>query len=98
MCFVRIEQNLLFSHNFYTTVVNDGLHEPYLLLINSSFILILSESHMGCLIWVTFIEILKQNLKASLMSLTLSLFSDKARCLNQSEHALYGNFIIIKDK
>ena len=53
---------------------------------------------MGCLIWVTFIEIPKQNLKASLMSLTRSLFSDKARCLNQSEHALYGNFIIIKDK
>ena len=30
------------------------------------------------------------------MSLNRSLFSDKARCLNQSERALYGNFIIIK--
>ena len=33
-------------------------------------------------------------LKASLISLTLSLFSDKVRCFNQSERALYGNFII----
>ena len=40
---------MLFSYIFYTTVVNDDLHEPYLLLTNSSFILILSESHRGCL-------------------------------------------------
>ena len=41
---------MLFSSSFYTTVVSDGLHEPYLLLTNSSFILILSDSHRGCLI------------------------------------------------
>ena len=35
-----------------------------------------------------------KNLKASLMSSTHALFSDKARCFSQSEHALYGNFII----
>ena len=36
-----------------------------------------------------------KNLKASLMSFTRSLFSDNTRCFNQSERALYGNFIII---
>ena len=36
-----------------------------------------------------------KNLKASLMSLTCTLFSDKGRCFNQSKRALYGNFIII---
>ena len=36
-----------------------------------------------------------KNLKASLMSSTRALFSDKARCFSQSGHALYGNFIII---
>ena len=40
MCFVGIWQNVLFPSSFYTTVVSDGLHEPYLLLTNSSFILI----------------------------------------------------------
>ena len=35
-----------------------------------------------------------KNLKASLMSCTCTLFSDKVRCFNQSERALYGNFII----
>ena len=50
---------MLFSYSFYTTVLNDGLHEPYLLLTNSSFILTLSESLRGCLIWVNeFIEFL----------------------------------------
>ena len=29
------------------------------------------------------------------MSFTCTLFSDKGRCFNQSERALYGNFIII---
>ena len=85
---------MLFSSSFYTTVVSDGLHEPYLLPTNSSFILILSDSYRGCLIWVKFVEIPKQNLKASLMSFTCTLFSDKGRCFNQSELALYGNFII----
>ena len=41
------------------TVVSDGLHEPYLLLTNSSFILILSDWPRGCLIWVKFVEIPK---------------------------------------
>ena len=39
-----------------------------------------------------------KNLKASLMSFTMftcTLFSEKGRCFNQSERALYGNFIII---
>ena len=49
---------------FYTTVVSDGLHEPYLLLTNSSFILILSDSHRGCLIWVKFVEIPKQKFES----------------------------------
>ena len=35
-----------------------------------------------------------KNWKASLMSFTCSLFSDKVRCFNQSERALYGNFIV----
>ena len=35
-----------------------------------------------------------KNLKASLIPFTRSLISDKARCFNQSERALYGNFII----
>ena len=42
-------KTVLFSYSFYTTVVNYGLSEPYLQLTNSSFILILSESHRGCL-------------------------------------------------
>ena len=47
--------------------------------------------HRGCFIWVKFVKIPKQNLKASLMSSTRALFSDKASCFSQSEHALYGN-------
>ena len=54
-------------------------------------------SHRGCLIWVKFVKIPKQNLKANLPSSTHSLFSDKARCSSQSECALYGNFVIIAD-
>ena len=49
-----------------TTVVSDGLHEPYLLLTNSSFILILSDSHRGCFIWVKFVEIPKQKFESQL--------------------------------
>ena len=94
-CFVGIQQNVWFSSSFYTTVVSDGLHEPYLLLTNSSFILILSDSHWGCLIWVRFVEFRSKNLKASLMSFICTLFSDKVRCFNQSKRALYGNFTII---
>ena len=37
-----------------------------LLLINSSFILILSESHMGCLSWVKFVEIPKDKFESQL--------------------------------
>ena len=55
-----------FSSSFYTTVVIDGLHEPYLLLTNSSFTLILSDSHRGCLIWVKSVEIPKQNFESQL--------------------------------
>ena len=40
---------MLFSDSFYTIVVNDGLHEPYLLLTNSSFTLTLSDSES---VWV----------------------------------------------
>ena len=69
------------------TVVSDGLHEPYLLLTNSLFILILSDSHRGCLIWVQFVEIPKQKFESQLI----------VRCFNQSEPTLYGNFIIIED-
>ena len=54
------------SYSFYTTVVNDGLHGPYLLLANSTFILILSDSHWGCLIWVKFVEIPKQKFESQL--------------------------------
>ena len=53
-------------YSFYTTVVNDGLHEPYLLLTNNHFILILSDSHRGCLIWVKFVEIPKQKFESQL--------------------------------
>ena len=65
-CFVGIEQNMSFSYSFYTTVVIDGLHEPNLLLTKSSFILILSDSHWGCLIWVKSVEIPKQNFESQL--------------------------------
>ena len=57
---------VLFSSSFYTTVASDGLHEPYLLLTNSSFILILSDSHRRCLIWVKFVEIPKQKFESQL--------------------------------
>ena len=50
----------------FTPVVKDSLHEPYLLLTNSSFILILSESHVRCLIWVKFVEIPKQKFESQL--------------------------------
>ena len=50
--FCRNLAKIIISYSFHTTVVNDGLHELYSLLTNHSFILILSESHMGCLIWV----------------------------------------------
>ena len=63
---VGIYQNVLFSSSFYTTVVSDGLHEPYLLLTNSLFILILSDSHRGCLIWVKFVAIPKQKFENQL--------------------------------
>ena len=56
----------LFSYSFHITVVIDGLHEPYSLLTNRSFILILSELHMGCLIWVKFVEIPKQKFESQL--------------------------------
>ena len=36
-----------------------------------------------------------KNLKASLISSTRALSSDKARCFSQSQRALYGNFIIM---
>ena len=57
---------MLYSSSFHTTVVSDGLHEPYLLLTNSSFILILSDLHRGCLIWVKFVEIPKQKFESQL--------------------------------
>jgi len=42
---LRMWQNLLFLYSFSTlTVVNNGFHEPHLLLKNSSFTLRLSES------------------------------------------------------
>ena len=85
---------MLFSSSFYTTVVSDGLHEPYLLLTNSSFILTLSDSDRECLIGSNLSKFRSKDLKASLMLFTCSLFSDKVRCFNQSKRALYGNFII----
>ena len=39
-----ILRNLLFSYGFSTTIVSNGLREPYLLLTNSSFPLLLYES------------------------------------------------------
>ena len=65
-CFVGIWHNVFFLCTFYTTVVSDGLHEPYLLLTNSSFILILSDSDRGSLIWVKFVEIPKQKFESQL--------------------------------
>ena len=62
----NLAKRVLFSSSFYTTVVSDGLHEPYLLPTNSSFILILSDSHRGCLIWVKFVEIPKQKFESQL--------------------------------
>ena len=42
---------LVFFFNGFLIVVNNGLHKPYLSLTNSSFTLLLSEFHKGCLIW-----------------------------------------------
>ena len=84
---------MLFLYSFYTTVVNNGLHEPYLLLTNSSFTLLLSESQ-GMFNLGQFSIFQSKNLKASLMLSIRVLFFDKARCFSQSERALYGNFII----
>ena len=59
------------SYSFYTTVVNDGLHEPYLLQANSLFILILSDSQRGCLIWIKFVEFPKQKFESQLNAINL---------------------------
>ena len=48
--FCRNLEKLVIFVQFFTTVVNIGLHEPYLLLADRLFILILSESHRECLI------------------------------------------------
>ena len=81
---------MLFSSSFYTTVVSDGLHEPYLLLTNSSFILILSDSHRGCLIWVKFVEIPKQKFESQLKSFTCTLFSNKVKyAVSTNQRARY---------
>ena len=61
---LRVLSESLYS--FYTTVFKGGLHEPYLLLTNSSFIIILAESYRGCLIWVKFVEIRKQKFESQL--------------------------------
>ena len=46
---------------FYSTVVSYGLYEPYLLLTNSSFILIFVRGAQGMfIIWVKFVELPKQ--------------------------------------
>ena len=75
MCFIEELARLricLFRYVFClnlakrVTVVRDGLHEPFLLLTNSSFILILSDSRRGCLIWVKFVEIPKQKFENQL--------------------------------
>ena len=50
--------------------------------------------HRGCLIWVKFVKILMQKFQSQLTESTSALFSDKASCFSQSEHTLYGNFII----
>ena len=52
---------------------------------------------MGCLIWVKFVEIPKQKFESQLNVIYLFFFSDKVRCFNQSERALYGNFIIMSN-
>jgi len=56
-------------------------------------------NHRGCSIWVKFVKIPKQTFESQLTVMspcsTRALFSDKARCFNQSERALYGNSIII---
>ena len=52
-------------------------------------------SHWGCLIWLKFVKISKQKLKASLPSSTRALFSDKARCFSQSERDSYGHLVTI---
>ena len=61
-----VEVQVLEMTKHYITVGSDGLHEPYLLLTNSSLILILSDSHMGCSIWVKLVEIRKQKFERQL--------------------------------
>ena len=56
------------------TDVSDGLHEPYLLLTNSSFILIFSDSHWGCFIWIKFVEIPKQKFASQHIVIYLFFF------------------------
>ena len=49
ICVLSDSSKTLCSYSFYTAVVIYSLYEPYLLLTNSSFILILSEPQRGCL-------------------------------------------------
>ena len=92
--FCRNLSKRVISIQFYTTVVSDGLHEPYLLLTNSSFILIFLIRIGDVSFGSNLSKFRSKNLKASLMSFTCPLYSDKVCCFNQSERALYRNFII----
>ena len=73
----------------YTSVVNNGLHEPYLLLPNSSFTLLLSESHRGCLIWVKFVKISKRKFKSQLNVIDLCSQSLIKHAVSANQSARY---------
>ena len=71
----------------YTSVVNNDLQAAMFPLRFHCVRL----SHRERLIRVTCFEIPNQKFE---IQLAVHLFSDKARCFNQSERMSYGNFII----
>ena len=78
-------------YSFYTAVVNNVLHGPYLLLTNSSFTLLLSESqemfNLGQICQNS-----EGKFESQLNVINHALFSDKVHSFSQSEYVLYGNF------
>ena len=69
---------------------------PCLLQTNNSFSLRLSEPKRT-LLWGQIRQIAEAKTEIGLPSTDRALYSHKARFFNQSERALYRNFIIIKN-
>ena len=79
------------SKTCYFHPVSTLLLSAMVLLTNSSFILILSDSHKGCLIWVKFVEIPKQKFEShlSVESHLLALYSLIKYAVSTNQSARY---------